>query len=179
VRCSSCEPLLDGYLEGALRAREARAVAAHLQACDSCSSLLQELRVIDALLTTARRARVGPDFTATVVSAAKTTQPHPRRRVPVGAALLLYTALAWIAGAMVALRSPALSGAASSFVSVQQHGLAALAAAARALGPATGVLVAAVTGILLLDVLLLSAIVYRYRQIRQPVALRFDRETNV
>ena len=52
MRCSSCEPLLDAYLEATLRPREARAVA-------RAFARLPRLR--GALDGTARRRRVADD----------------------------------------------------------------------------------------------------------------------
>jgi len=60
MRCSWCEPQLDAYLEGGLSPGTAARVAAHLRTCGDCQALLGELRVIDALLATARTPGVGP-----------------------------------------------------------------------------------------------------------------------
>ena len=49
MRCSWCEPLLDGFLENALPPRRMREVAAHVRRCRSCEALLAELRVVDAV----------------------------------------------------------------------------------------------------------------------------------
>ncbi|HYL26431.1 MAG TPA: zf-HC2 domain-containing protein, partial [Candidatus Nitrosotalea sp.] len=95
MRCSSCEPELDSYLEGTLSPREAAAVAAHVRACRSCDALLGELRVIDALLETARVPGVAARFTDAVVSATQQTPVRKPRRLPFGAGLLLYVAIAW------------------------------------------------------------------------------------
>ena len=40
MRCSSCEPLLDAYLEATPRAAARRAGRAHLRACGGCAALL-------------------------------------------------------------------------------------------------------------------------------------------
>src|SRR5580693_6847639 len=104
MRCSWCEPLLDGYLESALPPRQMREVDAHVRRCRSCEALLAELRVVDALLTTASPpAFVGSEFTAAVVSAtSQAHQPH-RRRPPFWIFLSLYVALCWIAVGVLAL----------------------------------------------------------------------------
>ena len=66
MRCSSCEPLLDAYLEATLRAaRRARRSRRICAPATRCEALLRELRVIDALLETARPpGSVAGDFTA-------------------------------------------------------------------------------------------------------------------
>jgi anti-sigma factor RsiW len=171
MRCFSCEPLLDAYLEGALSRRQSFAVSAHLRTCHDCASLLQELRVVDALLTTARPPGVAADFTAAIVSATAVA-PHrfQRRRSRIGLALLLYVALAWALAAFAVLRWNAFAGLPQSIAALVRPDLAALDAAARALAPATPVAAAVVTGILLLDVLLLTTLLYGFRRARPLLA---------
>jgi anti-sigma factor RsiW len=175
MRCSSCEPLLDAYLEGVLRPRQTRAVAAHLRACDGCCALLRELRVVDALLATAHRPGVGADFTAAVVSATRAAELRTPRRVPLWAVLLLYLGVAWAVAAVAAIRSNDLVGLVDRLVTFELRDLAALGAAVRALAPATPLAAAAVTGILMLDLLLLCAIFYGYRRLRPVIELYLDR----
>jgi anti-sigma factor RsiW len=175
MRCSSCEPLLDGYLEATLRPREARAVAAHLRLCHSCAALLHELRVVDALLTTARSPKVSPDFTATVVSAVNATQPRMARRRPLALALVLYLGIAWAIAALAASRPYDLGRFAGPFIGMAARDLAAVDAVGRALAPATPVAAATVTGVLLLDLLLLGAFFYGYRRLGPLIALHLGR----
>ena len=52
-----------------------------------------------------------------------------------------------------------------------EGGLAAVAAGLRAVAPATGVAAAAVTGVLLVDLLLLAGIVYGYRRLRPALSV--------
>lgn len=175
MRCSSCEPLLDAYLEGTLRRRQARAIGAHLRSCPSCAALLGELRVVDALLTTARPHNVAPDFTASVVSATKETHPRLPRRMPVVVALLLYVVVAWALIALAVLRGHEFVGMVIAFAAGAQRDLAAVGAATRALSPATPLAAATMTGVLLIDLLLLYAIFYGYRRLRPAIALYLAR----
>jgi anti-sigma factor RsiW len=174
MRCSSCEPLLDAYLEGTLPAREAAGVAAHVHACRECQTLLRELRVIDALLTTASPPRVGDDFTAAVVSAAHATPVRRPRRVPFGIALLLYVGIAWTLAA-IAARSHQLAPVANGTAVLLRRDAGALGAALHAIAPATPVVAAAVTIVLLVDLLLLWAIFYAHRRVRPLIALYLER----
>ncbi len=175
MRCSSCEPLLDAYLERSLTRQRGAEVAGHLSGCRACAALLHELRVIDALLETVRPpGGVAPDFTASVVTAARVAPPRSRRRVPVGGALLAYLAIAW-GLVFVGIRSNALAGLAAALALSQQHGLAAIAAGMRALAPATPLAAALMTGVLLLDVLLLVAFAYGYRRVRPLMTLYLTR----
>lgn len=175
VRCSSCEPLLDAYLEGTLSARQLRTVGTHVGACSACRGLLAELRVVDALLTTAKAPNVGANFTATVVSAARDTQPRTRQRLPIGLALLLYLGIAWAATAVMIFRTPNLSYLRAAGTATAARDLAAFGAALRALAPATPVAAATVTAILLLDLLLFIALFYGYRAVHPRIALYLAR----
>ena len=176
MRCSSCEPLLDAYLEASLRPFEARDVNAHLHNCEGCAALLDELRVVDALLTTARPPGVAANFTAAVVSATRETPTHTTPRLPLGFALLLYLGVAWTLALAVALRSNDVTTVAASGFAQGARDLAALGAAVRALAPATPVAAAAVTGILLVDVLLIAVLFYGYRRVRPILSLYFRRK---
>jgi anti-sigma factor RsiW len=176
MRCFSCEPLLDDYLEGSLGARQLFQVARHLRGCVDCAALLRELRVIDGLLTTASPpGSVAPDFTATVVSAARVTPVYGHRRVPVWTALIAYLVLAWALAAFVTLRAGGTIASLGAFLAPQERSLAAVVAAMRALAPATPLAAAAVTGILLVDLFLLAALYFGYRRVRPLVALYLTR----
>ncbi|MBV8067594.1 MAG: zf-HC2 domain-containing protein [Candidatus Eremiobacteraeota bacterium] len=165
MRCSSCEPLLDAYLEGTLDRRRQRSVSAHLRACAACAEFMEELRVVDALLTTAKSPHLPTNITPAVVSATRCAAPHAPRRFPVGLLLLLYLCAAW-AAAFALLRGGAVTGLASVTFAHASRDLAALSAAAHALAPATPLAAAAVTAVLLVDMLLLAAMLYGYRRLR-------------
>jgi anti-sigma factor RsiW len=177
VRCSSCEPLLDAYLEAALRPRDTLTVAAHLRDCSGCSALLSELRVVDALLTTARAPEVAGDITPAVISATHATRPETPRRPPLGFALLLYLGIAWTLVALAALRWHDLTRLNGIFFAIQERGVAVLGFVARILvAPATLVVAAVVTVVLVIDVLLLLLIYCGYRRVRPAIAPHLDRE---
>jgi anti-sigma factor RsiW len=176
MRCSSCEPLLDAYLETSLGQRQGAQVAAHLRSCVGCSALLAELRVIDALLATASSpGSVASNFTASVVSATRGATPRSHRRIPLWPPLVAYLATAWALFAFAAFRGYALRGLISDFAASEQRSLAALGAALRALAPATPLAAAAVTGVLLIDLLLLCAIFYGYHRLQPAIALYLRR----
>jgi anti-sigma factor RsiW len=174
MRCSLCEPALDAYLEGSLSPRDAAQVATHVRDCGSCRALLSELRIIDALLETARVPGVAADFTDSVVSATHQTPLRKPRRLPFAAALLLYVVVAW-AFAAFALHSARLGAFAHGGAEFVHRGSAAVGAAVRALAPATPVVAAAVTIVLLVDLLLLAAIFYAHPRVRPLIALYLER----
>lgn len=130
---------------------------------------MQELRVVDALLTTARAPHAG-DITPAVVSVTQATQPHAPRRVPFGLALLLYLFVAWALGVVAILRRHDLGRFASAALAHVQRDVAALGAAIHALAPATPMAAAAVTAVLLVDLVLLGAVLYGYRRLRPMLA---------
>ena len=77
MRCSSCEPLLDRYVEGTLTPREMARVTAHLRSVRTAKRCLTELRVVDALLATTAPVELAPNFTFAVMAEARTA-PDPR-----------------------------------------------------------------------------------------------------
>lgn len=171
MRCSSCEPLLDAYLESALRARQRIEVAQHLKECGACTAFLRELRVIDALLLTARPpGRIASDFTQAVVSAAGPAPLRSGRRFPLWMALLGYLLIAWALALMAIFYSNAVEVLVHGLV-LLQRGMAALDAATRAFTPAAPLAAATVTAVLLVDLLLLAALLYGYRRLRPLIAL--------
>lgn len=97
VRCSSCEPLLDRYVEATLTRAQMLAVTKHLQTCADCRGLLDELKVVDGLLFTTRVPELAPNFTFAVMAEIG-GMPAPRaRQHPVWSFLALYSAAAWVA----------------------------------------------------------------------------------
>ncbi len=159
-----------------LRRFHARSVSVHLSDCAPCAAFLSELRVVDALLTTARAPGVAADFTAAIVSATKGAPPPPPRRRPLGLALVLYLGVAWMLVLLLALRSRDVTGLVWASVARGARDLAAFGAAVHALAPVTPVAAATVTGVLLVDVVLLAALFYGYRRVRPILSLYLSRE---
>jgi hypothetical protein len=176
MRCSSCELLLDAYLEATLRRRQVREVALHLQGCRECDSLMNELRIVDALLATARSpGSVNSDFTAAVVSATRHAQPHVPRRVPLWLPVLAYLGIAWALVAAIALRSHETARVLSEIGASGHSGAAAIGAALRAVAPASVTAAAAVTAVLLVDLFLVAVIFFGYRRLRPMLAVYLTR----
>lgn len=97
MRCSSCEPRLDRFVEGTLTPREMADVSAHLRSCEHCRALLDELKVVDGLLFTTRVPELAPNFTFAVMAEVNAL-PAPRaRQHPLWSFLALYSAAAWVA----------------------------------------------------------------------------------
>lgn len=164
MRCCWCEPLLDAYLENALPPRQIREVAAHARRCRSCEALLAELRVVDALLTTASPpACVGSEFTAAVVSATAQAHQHQRRSLPLWIFLALYLALGWITIGVLASQGAA-GGMMSAVVASTTRAVGEAGAVISALSPGTPVLAALVSSVLLVDVALVAVLLFFVRR---------------
>lgn len=177
MRCSSCEPLLDRYVEGTLTPREMMAIAAHLRACESCRALLEELRVVDGLLETSRVPELPENFTFAVMAEAR-AMPAPRaRQHPVWSFLALYSAAAWVAGIL----AMALTGTAPRTV------LSAISTGLAHMGSIAGSLVAGLSpslshvmpplaafgaGVLLIDAAIAGAFAVLYFVVRPRLAAR-------
>lgn len=183
VRCSSCEPLLDRYVEGTLTSREMARVSAHLRTCSHCESLLTELRVVDALLATTAPVELAPNFTFAVMAEARTTPMRARRPLSLWAVLTFYVVGVWIAlsGLFAALggRVPYLASTSRAVAHATAQNLDALSGTARGLSPATPLVLGGAIGILMLDALLLFGALFLYRAARMRLAARASRSEAV
>jgi hypothetical protein len=176
VRCSWCEPLLDGYLESTLAPRQRRGVTEHLRRCESCREFLRELRVVDALLATARsRADVGTEFTAAVLSATRRAPLPARRRIPPWLPLGVYLAAAWALAAFARLEIQRPNGLIAVAGAGVHNAVAALLAGVHALAPLTPMAAALVTIVLAVDLLLLAALAVGYHRVRPLLAFHLAR----
>jgi len=167
VRCSSCEPLLDAFVDADLDARRTGTVAAHLRSCTACEALRQRLRVVDALLVTASEREIGSDFTAAVMSAVRDLPaPQPPRRTWLLLAAF-YLVGAWIVGvAAFALLRPSLAAGTRAIAGAAGSLTQGLAVGTHALLPIAPIALPAVAIVLAVDVLLFAALVFFYRRVR-------------
>jgi anti-sigma factor RsiW len=98
MRCSLYSSRLDEYIDGALSATDRREVENHVEWCSECATLLEELRVVDALLLSANSPiEPSANFTFRVMAEVRSLpQPHVRR-TPMFAVVATYLAFAWSA----------------------------------------------------------------------------------
>lgn len=163
MRCSSCEPLLDAYVEGILMPAARARLEAHLTECCRCSALLEELRVIDALLLAPRRLEPAPNFTFAVMAEVRTLPPPVVHNVSPLPMFGAYLAFAWLAIAMWFLMGGTASQATLAY---GEQTLARLGSALAALvgsganlfGHATVGVGAAMGLILVLDIMLAAGL---------------------
>jgi anti-sigma factor RsiW len=178
MRCSSCEPLLDAYVERvaspAVRAR----VDEHISACRNCRELLEELRVIDALLRRPRRIDPPPDLTRAVMAEIGPEPPPQAPAIPALALFGTYLAFAWIAIAawFIVGGDPAREGLAllaSAFVGFGGAFAALGGSGSNLFGHSTVGVSAAMGLILILDVVLAAALALGFLIMRARRAARF------
>lgn len=177
MRCSSCEPLLDRYLEGTLPARQMKLISAHLAQCAPCRELLEEVNVIDALLATTLVPDLPENFTFAVMAEAG-SMPAPRaRQHPLWSFLALYSAAAWVAVivAMGATGTTPQALAGMTAAVLRQAGLVTGAfgnSISHGLSHSTPGLAAFGFGVLTIDFAIASAFALIYFIVRPRVAAR-------
>ncbi len=175
MRCSSCEALLDRYVEGALKPRQMADVTAHVRGCSNCRALIEELKVVDALLVTTRTPELAENFTFAVMADVQAL-PAPRAREhPFWSFLALYSAAAWVAtiagmaltgttpNAVLTLVAMGLSRAgvvSGSFAANVSHGLSHTFPSLAAFG----------IGVLLVDIAIAGAFALLYFVVRPRLA---------
>jgi anti-sigma factor RsiW len=96
VSCSSSEALFERYLDDALVPAQRARLLSHLNHCGRCKGVLEELRVVDALIASPRAIELPENFTfATMAEVRSLPRPHPSP-APVFAYLVSYLAAAWL-----------------------------------------------------------------------------------
>ena len=175
MRCSSCEPLLDRYVEGTLLPRTMAQVSTHVRDCDACRELLDELKAVDGLLFTTRVPELPQNFTFAVMAEASAL-PAPRaRQHPVWSFLALYSAATWVA-AVAALAISGTRPAAVFSVIASELSRAGMVSGAFATGFSRELsrtlpsLAAFAVGVLLIDAVVAGAVVLIYLTVRPRLA---------
>lgn len=177
MRCSSCEPLLDRYVEGTLKPRQMIDISGHLRECDSCRDLLEEIKMVDGLLATTRVGELPENFTFAVMAEARSLGAPRARQHPVWSFLVLYSAAAWVA-TVVAM---ALTGTSPGLVlaeisrALSHAGVLSASASANfshALSHAVPTLAAFGAGVLAIDFAIAGAFALLYFVIRPRLVAR-------
>lgn len=179
MRCSSCEPLLDRYVEATLTRRQMAFVAAHVKMCDACAALVTELRVVDALLATTKSVELAPNFTFAVMAEINAIPVQRARSLWIWAVLSFYLIAAWgaLSGAYVTFggRIPVVQHVVSNAVTSIGSALAALSGVVHGLGTTSPIVLALVSLVLFVDVLLAGGVIYFHRSLRPRLATVFSR----
>ncbi len=167
MRCSSCESVLASFVEATLEPARAHAVAVHLRDCATCEALHRRLRIVDALLMTARPPDLREDFTANVMLAVRALPPPQLPSKPFLPLAAFYLVAAWIATvAVFAVLRPGAPVQANAFARVVGGFVHALGQGMHALWPIAPVALSVVIGVLAIDALLFAVVVVFYRRVR-------------
>jgi len=128
VTCSWCEERFERFLDGDLGAGERTRLLAHVDRCAGCRGLLEELRVVDALLLEPRTVELPPNFTHATMADVRAMPPPCASRAPIAASLVAYIVATWsLAGAALLIAPNAVLGAGRNALVVAGTVLAALA----------------------------------------------------
>ena len=96
MTCSSSEALFEAYLDDTLTPAQRARLLTHLKGCGSCKGILDELRVVDALLAAPRTVELPQNFTfATMAEIRSLPRPYCSP-VPLVAYLVSYLVAAWL-----------------------------------------------------------------------------------
>ena len=171
MHCSSCEPVLDRFLEGTLPPRRMADIAAHVKTCAHCRALLDEVKVVDALLFTTQVPDLPHNFTFAVMADVKTMPPVRAPGHRVWSFLALYSAAAWVA-LILAIAATGISPAMlAATTGARIQTFSAQASAAFGTVPqASPELAAFGFGILALDAALAALVAFFYFGVRPRLA---------
>ena|GEM_PF-557699 len=177
MRCSSCERLLDRYVDGTLKAPQMRSISEHLRQCAACRELLQELKVVDALLETSSAPELPPNFTFAVMAETNDLPAPSHRQHPLWSFLALYVTAAWVAAVSAILVSGVsvltIISSIAAALSRTGSGIAlVMDDASRGITHALPPLAAFGAGILLIDLALAATVALLYFIIRPRLAAR-------
>jgi anti-sigma factor RsiW len=122
VSCSSSEALFEAYLDHTLTPAQRARLLAHLSGCGGCKGMLEELRVVDALLAGPRVVGLPENFTfATMAEVRSLPRPHVSH-APVFAYVVSYLVAAWLlVGAGFLLASSTLRAVGETILDVTRE----------------------------------------------------------
>ena len=176
MSCSSSEDLFEAYLDGTLVPAQRARLLSHLAGCGPCKGLLDELRVVDALVSSPRHVELPANFTfATMAEVRSLPRPHVSP-VPVYAYLVSYLVAAWLligAGFLFASTAMRAFGETALDLSAQLgHTIGSLGhAGARVVGD-FGSLGTVLGGAIVLDIAVALALIVGFTVVRPRLAER-------
>lgn len=175
MRCSSCNSLLDRYLEGSLSTPQLLQLTAHLGTCAKCGDILEELKVVDGLLATISTPEPAPNFSFAVMAEIRTMPQPASSRLNVAALLGGYIVTAWaiiaiwlrLAGVTV---QTALSNTASAFGQFGSGVHHITTGAINSFGHGTPLVTTFVLSVLTLDFAVAAGVIIVYTIVRPRLA---------
>ena len=163
MSCNSSEALFEQYLDDTLLPAQRARLLGHLRTCGRCKGVLDELRVVDALISSPRHVELPENFTFATM-AEVWTLPRPQvSTVPVIAYVVAYLVAAWLLiGAGFLLASSALRATGETALDVSAQLVRSFGivghAGTRALGD-FGSLGTLLGGVIVLDVVVVVMLV--------------------
>ena len=176
MSCSSSENLFEAYLDSTLVPAQRARLLAHLAGCGPCKGVLEELRVVDALIASPRHVDLPANFTFATMAEVRSL-PRPQvSPVPVYAYLVSYLVAAWLlVGAGFLFATPTMrafgetaldvSASLARVFGIVGHAGARVAGDFSALGPVLGAAI-------VLDVAVVLALVVGFTVVRPRLAER-------
>ena len=132
MSCSSSEAHFEAYLDNTLTPAQRARLLGHLAGCGGCKGILDELRVVDALLVSPRHLELPPNFTfATMAEVRSLPRPHVSH-APVFAYLVSFLVAAWLLiGAGFLLASSAMRAFGETSLGISGEALRSIGALAQ------------------------------------------------
>jgi anti-sigma factor RsiW len=176
VSCSSAEARFEAYLDGTLLPAQRARLLAHLGGCGRCKGVLEELRVVDALIASPREIELPQNFTFAMMAEVRSLpRPHVST-APLYAYLVSYLAASWLLiGAGFLLAPGAIRAFGETALDLSSEFARSIAivghAGARALGD-FGPLGAFLGAAIVIDVVVALALVVGFTIVRPRLAER-------
>ena len=173
MSCSWSEERFEAYLDGSLRAPDRAALILHVRGCGACTGILEEMRVVDALLAVPREVELPANFTFRTMAEVRAMARPAASSVPAFAYLGGYLVAAWAVVATAFLFAPNASRAFLETAFDTSGSLLRILgtlvrAGARAVGD-VGAPPALIGGAILVEVALVVALVAGVRAVRLRV----------
>jgi anti-sigma factor RsiW len=177
VSCSSSEALFEAYLDDTLVPAQRARLLRHLNGCGRCKGVLDELRVVDALLAGPRTVELPPNFTfAAMAEVRALPRPHVSSNGVVLAFAVSYLVAAWLligAGFLLAGTAMRALGETALDASAQLvHAFGAIGSAGARVAGDFGSLPAFLGAAIVLDVAFVLALVAGFAVVRPRLAER-------
>jgi hypothetical protein len=177
MNCSSAEALFDRFLDGELSSGQRSGLVTHIDTCGVCRGVIEELRVVEAVLAEPRGVRLAPNFTfATMAEVRALRVPH-HRRPPLRAYLVSYLAGMWLlCGAAFLIAPQSMHALGGTTLAVARDIADAIGAVGGVIGRVFGrggnVLSACLGGLLALDAIVLVGFGLALRYVRPRLVER-------